>query len=69
MNRFEPFLGKIDHLLDQSQKSEKENDVYCHPTLKNLGSVSLVLIREVIAPVIFRSFSPIFRPFPRNIFE
>jgi len=58
MNRFEPFLGKIDHLLDQSQKSEKENDVYCHPTLKNLGSISLVLIREVIAPVIFRNAEP-----------
>ncbi|MDY6994033.1 MAG: type I-D CRISPR-associated protein Cas7/Csc2 [Pseudomonadota bacterium] len=56
MNRFNHFLGNIDHLLAESQKSEK--DTYCHPALKNLGSISIVLIREVIAPVVFRNSEP-----------
>lgn len=58
MNRFESFLGNINHLLDQSQKGDKETDTYLHPALKNLGSISLVLIRETIAPVIFRNSEP-----------
>lgn len=53
MQRFDEFLGRIDHLTDTFQKSEKET--YICPALKNLGCVSLVLIREAIAPVIFRN--------------
>jgi CRISPR type I-D-associated protein Csc2 len=58
MNRFESFLGDINHLLEQSRKGEKEQDFYFHPALKNLGSISLVLIREIIAPVVFRNAEP-----------
>jgi CRISPR type I-D-associated protein Csc2 len=53
MNRFEQFLGNIDHLVDTSISDEKNE--YVHPALKNLGSVSIVLIREAIAPVVFRN--------------
>jgi CRISPR type I-D-associated protein Csc2 len=52
MQRFEQFLGDIDHLLDSSTDGKAE---YVHPALKNLGCVSLVLLREVIAPVVFRN--------------
>ena len=52
MNRFNPFLGNIDELFKTSEGEKKE---YVHPALKNLGSVSLVLIREAIAPVVFRN--------------
>jgi len=53
MNRFDTFLGNIDHLLDTSIGDEKNQ--YVHPALKNLGNVSIVLIREAIAPVVFRN--------------
>ncbi len=53
MNRFNTFLGTIDHLLDTSIGDEKNQ--YVHPALKNLGSISIVLIREAIAPVVFRN--------------
>ncbi len=52
MDRFNPFLGDIDALLTTTQGEKKE---YVQPGLKNLGSVSLVLVREVIAPVVFRN--------------
>ncbi len=52
MNRFTPFLGNIDELFKTTQGEKKE---YVQPALKNLGSVSLVLIREAIAPVVFRN--------------
>jgi hypothetical protein len=54
MNRFNPFLGNINHLSDTSpDKTGKKT--YTHPAYKNLGSISIVLIREAIAPVIFRN--------------
>ena len=52
MDRLNPFLGNIDELFKTSEGEKRE---YVHPALKNLGSVSLVLIREVIAPVVFRN--------------
>jgi len=52
MNRFTPFLGNIDKLFSTCQGEKKE---YVQPALKNLGSVSIVLIREAIAPVVFRN--------------
>ncbi|TGO02469.1 CRISPR-associated protein Csc2 [Candidatus Thiomargarita nelsonii] len=52
MDRFNPFLGNIDTLFTTTQGEKKE---YVQPRLKNLGSVSLVLIREAIAPVVFRN--------------
>lgn len=56
MNRFNDFLGNLDSLTSTSPKDEK--NTYVHPALKNLGSVSIVLIREAIAPVIFRNSEP-----------
>jgi CRISPR-associated protein Csc2 len=53
MNRFTPFLGDIDSLIETTQGEKKE--YVQQPALKNLGSVSLVLIREAIAPVVFRN--------------
>jgi len=48
-----PYLATIDQLLEQSS-SEKNKD-YFHPKRKNLGTVSFVLLREAIAPVVFRN--------------
>jgi len=53
MQRFKAFLGDIDHLWKKTAGSDKE---YVHPRLKNLGNISIVLIREAIAPVVFKNF-------------
>jgi len=52
MDRLTPYLAEIDHLTDTSTDGSKE---YLHPALKNLGSISLVLLRETIAPAVFRN--------------
>ena len=52
MERFIPYLADIARLTQESQSDKK---IYVHPALKNLGSVSIVLLREAIAPVIFRN--------------
>lgn len=52
MERFSPYLANIARLTQESQTDKK---VYVHPALKNLGCVSIVLLREAIAPVIFRN--------------
>jgi CRISPR-associated protein Csc2 len=49
-----PYLAEIDGLLQKSQKDDK-GAVYVHPALKQLGCVSTVLLRETIAPVVFRN--------------
>ncbi len=54
MNRFAPYLADIAQLTQQTQIDDKQN-VYVHPRLKNLGCISIVLLREAIAPVIFRN--------------
>jgi CRISPR type I-D-associated protein Csc2 len=46
-----PYLGDIDHLTDESVGET----VYVHPRLRNLGSVSVVTIREIVAPTVFRN--------------
>lgn len=53
MQVLKPYLGSIDQLTATSHSDEKKT--YIHPKLKNLGCVSLVLIREAIAPVVFRN--------------
>lgn len=53
MKRFQPYLGDLDHLVERSAGAEK--DEYIHPALKNMGCVTLVVIREAIAPVVFRN--------------
>lgn len=52
MQRFNAYLGHIDQL---TQESTDGKSTYIHPTLKNLGVVNLVLVREAIAPVVFRN--------------
>ena len=52
MERFIPYLADIARLTQDSQSDKK---IYVHPALKNLGSVSIILLREAIAPVIFRN--------------
>ena len=52
MKRLQPYLAEIDQLLTESQGDKNS---YFHPALKNLGAVSLVVVREAIAPVIFRN--------------
>lgn len=47
------YLGDLDRLTAESSDGTKNN--YIHPALKNIGCVSLVLIREIIAPAIFRN--------------
>lgn len=54
MNRFAPYLADLTQLTQQTQIDEKGN-TYVHPKLKNLGCISIVLLREAIAPVIFRN--------------
>lgn len=49
----QPYLADIDHLSDQSTVDGK--NYYVHPKLKNLGCINLVVIREAIAPVVFRN--------------
>ncbi|MCY4227404.1 MAG: type I-D CRISPR-associated protein Cas7/Csc2 [Gammaproteobacteria bacterium] len=52
MTQLEPFLGSLDTLISTAQGSKKE---YVMPVLKNLGSVTIPLIREIIAPAAFRN--------------
>ncbi|MBO0611511.1 type I-D CRISPR-associated protein Cas7/Csc2 [Thiothrix fructosivorans] len=49
------YLANINELTTTTKNGEKAGDSYIHPKLKNLGSVSLVLIREAVAPVVFRN--------------
>lgn len=53
MERFTPYLGDISKLTEESRIDDKKT--YIHPARKNLGCISIVLIREAIAPVIFRN--------------
>lgn len=58
MNDFKQYLGDINDLFDSSfgENANTQSKEYIHPKLKNLGSVSLVLVREVIAPFVVRNF-------------
>ncbi len=48
-----PYLANIEQLTSTSPIDDKKT--YIHPKLKNLGCISVVLIREAIAPVVFRN--------------
>ncbi|GAB0150533.1 MULTISPECIES: type I-D CRISPR-associated protein Csc2 [unclassified Marichromatium] len=52
MERLNDYLAPLNGLLE---KTQGDNSAYLHPKRKNLGSISLVLIREAIAPVVFRN--------------
>ena len=47
------YLGSIEHLIDTTHADAKKT--YIHPALKNLGAISVVLLREAVAPVVFRN--------------
>jgi CRISPR type I-D-associated protein Csc2 len=53
MERFVPYLADINQLVETSAADDKNQ--YIHPKRKSLGCVSLVLMREAIAPVVFRN--------------
>ena len=55
MKTLTPYLADINALTTTTKTGEKKDDAYIHPKLKNLGCVSLVLIREAVAPVVFRN--------------
>lgn len=55
MQRLESWLADINSLTTTTKTGEKKTDEYIHPKLKNLGCISLVLIREAVAPVVFRN--------------
>ncbi len=52
MTDIQPFLGCLDALTTIAQGAKSE---YAMPALKNLGSVTIPMIREVIAPATFRN--------------
>jgi CRISPR-associated protein Csc2 len=52
MERLNHYLPRLDQLLEQSHGDKND---YFHPKRKNLGSVSLVLLREAIAPLVIRN--------------
>ncbi len=55
MKNLTPYLADIDALTTTTKTGEKAAESYIHPKLKNLGCISLVLIREAVAPVVFRN--------------
>lgn len=55
MQRLQPYLADLDALTTTTKTGDKAKDQYIHPKLKNLGCVNLVVIREAIAPVVFRN--------------
>ena len=52
MTTIEPFLGRLDALTAIAQGAKGE---YAMPALRNLGSVTIPMVREVIAPSSFRN--------------
>ena len=53
MEQLNAYMANLDNLVQESAKDDKNQ--YSHPALKNLGAVSVVLLREAIGPVIFRN--------------
>ena len=56
LDTIKPYLGSIDKLLSTARDDKGKE--YVQPALKNLGSVAIPLIREVIAPASFRNADP-----------
>ena len=56
LDTIRPYLGSIDKLLSTARDDKGKE--YVQPALKNLGSVAIPLIREVIAPASFRNADP-----------
>ncbi|WP_028316954.1 type I-D CRISPR-associated protein Cas7/Csc2 [Desulfatibacillum aliphaticivorans] len=53
MKCFEQYLGNLDAMTTESNGEKIKS--YIHPTLKNLGVINVVLLREAVAPVVFRN--------------
>jgi len=49
MERFSPYPDRYRQLIQQTQIDDK-GGYYVHPRLKNLGCVSLVLLRKPLRP-------------------
>lgn len=52
MERLNVYLPQLSELLEESQGDKNS---YLHPKRKNLGSVSVVVLREAIAPLVIRN--------------
>lgn len=52
MDKLLPYLNSLDNL---TAEIEAEKTAYIAPALKRLGSVALVLVREIVAPTVFRN--------------
>ncbi len=52
MKKILPYLSSLDSLTNKAQVDGKE---YIQPALRNLGVVSIVLVREIIAPTVFKN--------------
>jgi CRISPR-associated protein Csc2 len=50
-NKILPYLGNLDNMTNRAYEDKE----YIIPALKNLGSLSIVLLRETIAPVVFKN--------------
>ena len=53
MERLNEYLAPADALLEETP--DAKGKPYFHPRRKNLGCVTLVVLREAIAPVVFRN--------------
>jgi CRISPR type I-D-associated protein Csc2 len=53
IEKFNAYLGSLDNMVAEIRNEKDE--VYVQPALKRLGTVSIVLIRETVAPTIFRN--------------
>lgn len=56
MQAIKALLGSMDTLYQQSE--DETGKPYFHPHFKNLGAVNIIVLRETIAPVIFRNSEP-----------
>ena len=52
LDTLKPFLNDIDSLLSTAQGKDR---TYAQPALKNLGSITIFILREVISPASFRN--------------
>jgi len=52
IDTLKPFLTTLDGLVSES---ETDKATYIHPALRNLGAVSIVLVREIVAPTVFKN--------------
>lgn len=55
MKNLENYLGNIGNLVETSVKNKKE---FHHPKSNNSGVLTIVLIREIISPTVFRQQDP-----------